>query len=827
VREAAHEIYESSNEKTTLFADTKSADSAEGSSGPRSEVENCLEEINEIVDGLCRLGPTLRDPVELDVYITEYSDDDFIQDRELAKSMFPKASDALIRRLACANWKRKQYIHYIRNQRSKEVVQPHSIPAYAASTKAKSLKDFAESLSGLKPRLPGHQLPSLRHRRRKISSLSSFAAAPSSTHDTVFSRTSFPESKSITSFAGSEDVGNDIQISLPRPPSLLKAGNSFSCPYCPQDIVVGEQLSSEKEWAQHIYVDIEPYLCTADTCPRTDKTYGLKDEWFRHELQYHRIPKIWLCKSCSQSFEQEEVFGQHVTEMHGDIGPNEVAIMITFCENYAASPLLPQICPLCGLSFEIVDTFKDHIAFHLEQWALTSVISEDESDYGDDGSESCSVGGSENQIKLEILNDFVREQLGYIRPAAQDPPDVDQDEANMDFIEDSDDDSGEAEVRRLPIMTNLKVAEDTWKTKVANWSIVQDHSIKVKIEAPLHIPSQTAGENLLSLDGTSDTKTLRTNLPPKHDNFVGRDSDLAKIHELFSIPSRNCMISGAGGVGKTATAIEYTHRYKDEYSYTFWCQAETSIGCADTYSLIATQLHLSQDPEVRPDLERLVMLGREFLERTEKHWLLVFDNVESWPSIVQYLPTNSGELNGSILITTRMGDLGHHLIPSPFAKIELSVMALEDSRHLLLSTMQPDLKSENLASHPDYNLAGHVASLAERLPLALTLIAGYIQVSKCSLSEFIELWNERLRNTQGAMRLDQKSSSSTDRALQTVWSIGLRELSGDARELISILAFMDNDTIQKRLLVDKHEEPCLEFLDIAEAFRYDHNPTNY
>jgi hypothetical protein len=690
------------------------------------------------------------------------------------------------------------------------------------------LKEFAESLSALKPRLPGRQLPSARHRRRKISSHGSFEAAPPSTHDTVFSKTSFRESHSITSFAESEDIDKDIQIPVPRPPGLLKLGNTFSCPYCHQDIVVGEQLSSEKEWAQHVYVDIEPYLCTADTCPRTDKTYGLKDEWFRHELQCHRIPKIWLCKSCSRSFEQEKLFEKHLRETHGDIGPNEVVIMITFCEGYAESPLLPQICPLCGLSFDSVEIFKDHVAFHLEQLALTSFMSDDESDYGDDVSESPSVGKSESRIKLEILNEFVREQLGYIRPAAQDPPDADQDEANMDFIEDSDEDSDEAEVRRLPSMTNLKVAEDTWKTKVANWSIVQDHSIKVKIEAPLHVTSETLAENLLSLDVSSDIKTLRTNLPPKHDTFVGRDSDLAKIHELFSIPGRNCMISGAGGVGKTAMAIEYTHRYQDEYSYIFWCQAETSIGCADTYSLIATQLHLSQDPEARPDLERLVMLSREFLEKTEKHWLLVFDNVESWPSIIQYLPTNSAGLKGSILITTRMGDLGHDVIPSPFAKIELGVMALEDSRHLLLSTMQPDLRPEDLASHPEYNLAGDIASLAERLPLALTLIAGYIQVSKCSLSEFIELWNERLRNTQGAMRaLDQINSSSTDRALQTVWSIGLRELSGDARELISILAFLDNDTIQKRLLVDKHQEPCLEFLDIAEAFRYDHNPTNH
>jgi hypothetical protein len=824
VRDAARYISENPDEKVILSSVITSGNSAEGSSSPRSEVENCLEEVHEVVHCLCCLGPTLQDPIEQDVYIREYSDDSLSRDRELTQSMFPKASDALIRRLARANWKRRQYVNYIRNQRSNEFVRESQMPAYSASAKVKSLKDFAESFSLLKPRLPSRQMPPARRKRGKISSHGSFEAGPPSTHDTVFSRVPFKESQSITSFAQSEEIGKDSQIPVPRAPTALMSGNEFSCPYCRQDIVVGEQISSEQEWAQHIFVDVEPYLCTSDTCPRTDKTYGLRDEWFKHELQCHRIPKVWLCQACSQRFDLEEAFGQHLREKHGNaFGPNEVANMIAFCEGYSASPFSPQICPLCGLSFDSVDAFKDHVAVHLEQLALTSVMSDNGLDCGDDVSESSSVGESESRIKLEILNDFVREQLEYIRPAAQVPPDIDQDEANMDFIEDSEEDSEEEGIGRKsrPIMTNLKVAEDTWKTKVANWSIIQDHSIKAKLEAPPAMPREAAQLDDQNLKVTPGVETLHTNLPPKHDNFVGRDSDLAKIHKLLSVPGQNCVLSGAGGIGKTATAVEYTHRFQYEYSYIFWCQAETSIGCADTYSLIATQLHLSQDPEVRTDLERLVMLSREFLEQTKKHWLLVFDNVDSWSSIIQYLPTNSEGLNGSVLITTRTVDLGQHLAPSHFTKVELSVMLLEDSRHLLLSTMQPDLQPKDLASHPEYNLAGDVASLAERLPLALTLIAGYIQVSKCTLSEFIELWNERLRNTRGSMRaLDPIASSSTDRALQTVWSIGLRELSGDARDLIYILAFLDNDTIQKKVLVDKHEEACLEFLHSAEAFRY-------
>ena len=85
-------------------------------------------------------------------------------------------------------------------------------------------------------------------------------------------------------------------------------------------------------------------------------------------------------------------------------------------------------------------------------------------------------------------------------------------------------------------------------------------------------------------------------------------------------------------MGKTAAAVEYTYRYEEAYSYIFWISAETAISCADTYTFIAIQFVLDEG-DTTSDQDRLITLGREFLEQLDKKRLLVFDNVNKWTDI--------------------------------------------------------------------------------------------------------------------------------------------------------------------------------------------------
>ncbi len=298
---------------------------------------------------------------------------------------------------------------------------------------------------------------------------------------------------------------------------------------------------------------------------------------------------------------------------------------------------------------------------------------------------------------------------------------------------------------------------------------------------------------------------------------MGRINDMANLEQELSKQGTICILSGVGGQGKSALAAEYTYLFESQYSCIFWVQAETPMVCAETYSQIAIRCvcgdHIPQDEE------RLVTLSCEFLEQTKKRWLLVFDNVDQWLDLQRFLPGDMQATSGSVLITTNKPDLGQVATARKHSVIDLGPLTLEESRRLLLCSAHPTLGPRDLNSHPEYKLAGDIAKLAERLPLALSLIAGYVLVSGCSLSDFVELWNERRKNTTINLQTQMKLSSEADSAMDTVWNIGLREVTMDARELLNILAFLDSDTIQKDILVGAHADPLLEILHSSEVFR--------
>jgi hypothetical protein len=141
-------------------------------------------------------------------------------------------------------------------------------------------------------------------------------------------------------------------------------------------------------------------------------------------------------------------------------------------------------------------------------------------------------------------------------------------------------------------------------------------------------------------------------------------------------------------------------------------------------------------------------------------------------------------------------------------------MTVEESRALLILGIEPGMKFEKTRYHPEWRIAGDIASLA-RLPLAISHIAGYVKSSGCSLAEFLELWNEWRRNSLSA----QPPEASSNAALATIWGIGLSDLGVEALKLLKIMAFLDSDIIQKELLMNDHSAPSLGFLHSSHAFR--------
>ncbi|KAH8596651.1 hypothetical protein B0O99DRAFT_705975 [Bisporella sp. PMI_857] len=721
------------------------------------DLENLGQDAADTLDCLLDLVPLLQDPVPEDTFERDASPSEAQKDIEKAEEMFPKASKGLVTRLGQANWKRRQYQQRIRlgkrNYQEAPPKQrtPHEVTEAHASLSSRPRKD-SEGDKPLPSRTLNRPTPfdaSFSNYRKIFSAMSEISnTGLLSNPESIFStRTDYFDRRSIgTSVIESDMLRNPVkltQLAVPKPPIPLDSGQGFVCPYCLHEILVGNDIVSTKDWNDHVFVDLEPYMCTWDTCIRADKTFPSRDMWFQHELDNHRLSRVWFCQSCRIEFDQSPKLEEHFLATHDkNLKPDQLALIVSMCERFSQLALVNPACSLCHDVCSDAIHLKDHVGQHMEQLALTSIY----------------IMVRSGESYLAKVENFLDQQ----------------------------------------VQVDLETVASTFASP--NVELLND-------------PLDARGNHLARTQEV--TRTIRTMPPPPNYGFIGREADLAKLYKELSVPGHTCILSGSGGLGKSATAIQYSYQFEQAYSYIFWVHAETPVGCAESYGRIASTLALDGG-ESTQDLERLILLGREFLERTEKRWLVVFDNVEDLLDIQQYLPANLLETHGSILITTRRMEGWTLRAPSKYSKIELGVLSLEDSRKLLLSSTNSTI--EEVRNHPEYKIAGEIAVYAEQLPLALSHIAGYIQVSGCSLQDFVELWQERRRHA--SFNTPTKDAvTSIDKALEIVWNIGLREVTIDARELLNILSFLDSDTIQKDLLVGEHSEVSLEILHSSEAFR--------
>ncbi|KAL9609698.1 MAG: hypothetical protein Q9167_005548 [Letrouitia subvulpina] len=808
------------------------------SSESSASLEQLNDDLEECVSCLVRLVPALRDPAPQDMYKEYAPYDEANKDINLARKMFPKANPSLHRRLGFANRKRRQALLSLKPYDINESVERSSI--------GNRLQDHNLWQSPNTDAIESGGWTAAFSQYHSLSDPGSCYTGTASINDSVFSKPDYFSSHSMTSVAGSDQIITAKRLDVPKPPVILKPGNAFDCPFCGQEIICGLQLTSDEDWITHVFLDLEPYICIFGDCLCADRTFGVREDWFQHELDYHRLRKIWSCQSCNHNVDEVEDMELHLGEKH-KISADNLSLIVALCEKYSDEGIPNQACPFCGCHFEIAKILEEHIADHMEQFALTSIQTVHGSDQ-----RTFEATSSENETKLARFNDFIKEQRGYLWKPPQKSFDDRSAASHVAFAEDSEDEVVDQKVHispaesaavRLGGRPPMKRRGDSWMSKVSTYldnqpvdqlgkepwrskvqNFLETQSVEGEMLKEEKFASPVESTNHLDLKISQQESILptlshcfRTRPPPRDKDFVGRDFDLLKLHECLSQPGSFCVLSGAGGMGKTGTAIEFTYRYESCYSYIFWISAETAISCADTYGLIATEFLLSEN-DTSYEQSRLITLGQEFLEQTEKRWLLVFDNTTSWSDIQRYIPTQPHKTSGSILVTSRMSDSVDFTALPQCQLFELQALTLEESRKFLLHSVQLNPEDKGINSHTEYKIAGVIAKEAEGIPLALSHIAGYVQVSNCTLTDFVELWNERRRHTKSSTLATPNKSA--DKALKTVWGISLREVTIDARELLNILAFLDSDNIQQKLIVGEHEEPFLDFLHSDQSFRY-------
>jgi hypothetical protein len=312
-------------------------------------------------------------------------------------------------------------------------------------------------------------------------------------------------------------------------------------------------------------------------------------------------------------------------------------------------------------------------------------------------------------------------------------------------------------------------------------------------------------------------------IPPREPNFTGRIKELEALNRnLDTQPSPHVqVISGMGGIGKTALATEYIHRNIDRYDIVWWIRAEHHDRVREALVSLARRLEPrlasadgSRDRTIAAVLEKLQA-------EPGQSWLLVYDNVTNPFDLDRYLPASRPE--GHIIVTLRQRNWPSRPVAdpvevSPFTEAE----AVSYLRHRVPSLAAREGR-EHAAQEEDARRAGEAARLAAELgylPIAIDHAAAYLTETAGNVDEYLT----RFAQNAHSLLKEQHGRSDPHARVSGTWALSSELLTSDARHLFNLCAFFSPEPIAARLFLQDtagiDDPPDLaEFLSSSPRFR--------
>jgi len=271
----------------------------------------------------------------------------------------------------------------------------------------------------------------------------------------------------------------------------------------------------------------------------------------------------------------------------------------------------------------------------------------------------------------------------------------------------------------------------------------------------------------------------------------------------------SCLLLGLAGIGKTQIAVEFCYRYAEEYDWQFFVAAGNHDELFETFTRIADRIPRSA--RVSEDAVSNVL---DWLETTSIHkcslppslrncaqltrlasgdsWLIVFDDVEDWPSInTSYLPRQCSARSAVMLtsqLTAHASNVDHVF---RVESLPVSEGAQLIERHVY-GVLCPTLEEHDAATRISKRFSGFPAFLAH--------IGGIIAESVSSIERYDKVFN--VRHSVG-WKVQTHATIQYRKPIHSLWESAMNDnqMSPSARRTVMVMSFLDPDAIPESFLL--------------------------
>ena len=291
-------------------------------------------------------------------------------------------------------------------------------------------------------------------------------------------------------------------------------------------------------------------------------------------------------------------------------------------------------------------------------------------------------------------------------------------------------------------------------------------------------------------------------VPTRNKNFTGRVDILARLREGASsrvtavLPEKPKKdpdtppeqdpdnpqpqaVQGLGGVGKTAIAIEYAHRFSSEYDLVWWIPSDQLPSVRGSLATLAAKLHL--DPPAVTGIDGAIEAVLDALRRGDPYsrWLLIFDNADQPEDINQLIPRGPGD----VLVTSR-----NHRWQAVIDTVPMDVFVRQESMEFLRKRVPRGLSEVD---------ADRLAAKLGDLPLALEQAGAMLSETGMPVDEYLRLLDEHVSGI-----MSEGKSPDYPLSMTAAWKLSvttLRQRLPQALELLRCCAFFGPEPIPRNV----------------------------